>query len=161
MSRPIRPDPARWRQDVLRAAVLDLAGRGLPTVFTPTVSVGDPRGRWSRVADHGAGTGGTTGPRGHARAAPVVLDHALRCDLVAIMLGRALPDDVACPAPITWLARPAVWDEPDCERAWLAAADCAHRELGVPLTFVVVTRQGWRDPRTGEERTWRRLRARR
>lgn len=153
-SRPTRTDPARWRQETLRAAVLDLAARGLPTTFAPTVSVGDPRGRAARFVDDAA-----AGPRGAARVAP--LDHALRCDVVATMLGRALPDDVACPRPLTWLARPSVWDEPDCERAWLAAADCAHRELGLPLAFVVVTRQGWRDPRSGEERRWRRLRARR
>lgn len=154
-SRRGRPDPVRWREDTLRAAVVDLAGRGLPVTFAPTLSVGDPRGRWTRFADRAAG------PRTRSREQAAVLDHALRCDVVATLLGRALPDDVACPRPLTWLARPAVWDDPDCERAWLAAADCAHRELGLPLAFVVVTRQGWRDPRTGEERTWRRLRARR
>lgn len=144
--------PLPDRYDARRAAVVDLVASRPPRCFAPTVSVGDPRGRWARFVDEA-----TLPPPRRRRASS--LDHALRCDVVASLLGEALPVDLACAQPLTWLARPAAWDDPDCEAAWLAAASTAHAELGVPLSFVVVTRHGWQDPRTGESRAWRRLRA--
>ena len=48
----------------------------------------------------------------------------------------------------------------DVDAAWLAAAGQAFGESGRHLTLVVVTRQGWWDPRSGTSRVWKRLRAR-
>lgn len=140
-------------QRTLRSAVLELARRGPARSFAPTLSVGDPEARWATYVD---------GSRPHSRHPPPVgsrLDHAVRTDVVAALLADALPDDVARRQPVAWLARPADQEDPDCDREWLAAATSAFAELGVPLVFVVVTRCGWHDPRTGASRAWRRLRA--
>ena len=61
--------------------------------------------------------------------------------------------------PIVWLTRPGELDLQDVDAAWLAASRAAFAEAERELTFVVVTRTGWRDPRTATQRTWRRLRA--
>jgi hypothetical protein len=66
---------------------------------------------------------------------------------------------VAQVAPLVWLTRrgdPVVLQDVDAR--WLAAARAAYAEAGVPLTFVVVGRRGWHDPRSGTGRTWVRLR---
>lgn len=96
-------------------------------------------------------------------AGPV--DRGLRCDVVARMLAHL--DHVAHvahvaqgPDPLVWLGRAGhlEWEDPDA--AWLSAALAAFGEAGRPLTMVVVTREGWWDPRSGTRRTWRRLRDR-
>jgi hypothetical protein len=46
----------------------------------------------------------------------------------------------------------------DVDARWLAAARASYAEAGLPLTFVVVNRRGWRDPRSGLGRTWARVR---
>ena len=43
--------------------------------------------------------------------------------------------------------------------AWLAAARSAYAEAGRDLAWVVVTRHGWWDPRSGLRRRWKRIRA--
>ena len=48
----------------------------------------------------------------------------------------------------------------DVDLRWLAAARAAFREIGAPLTYVVVTRNAWVDPRSGLSRRWKRLRYR-
>jgi hypothetical protein len=60
--------------------------------------------------------------------------------------------------PLVWLTRPGDLVDQDVDLAWLAGARQAFGEAGVPLVFVVVNRQGWRDPRSGLQRTWVRLR---
>ena len=80
-------------------------------------------------------------------------DHALRADVVAAMLGRSGPD-----APWVWLTRMGDLVLHDLDVQWLAAASTAYTEAGVDLTLVVVSRRGWRDPRSGVGRTWVRLR---
>ena len=90
------------------------------------------------------------------------LDVALRVEVVAALLARVrpeLPPEIG--AGIVWLARPgpAEWEDVDAD--WLAAALAAYAEVALPLTFVVVHRDGWLDPRSGTARTWKRLRDRR
>ena len=63
-------------------------------------------------------------------------------------------------APLVWLTRPGELDLQDVDAAWLAAARTAYAEAAAPLTMVVVTRRGWRDPRSGVRREWKRLRQR-
>jgi hypothetical protein len=85
------------------------------------------------------------------------LDHALRADIVAALLQRARR---AGPVPMLWLTRSGPLEVQDVDAAWLASARSATLEAGVRLTMVVVTRQGWLDPRSGVRREWKRLRAR-
>jgi hypothetical protein len=87
------------------------------------------------------------------------LDHALRCDLVEAMLKRT--GTLARDRPLmTWLTRPGPLDVQDVDLAWLRAVATVNGETERDLAYVVVTRDGWRDPRTGAGRTWLRLRQR-
>ena len=72
------------------------------------------------------------------------------------MLGRR--QEAPWPAPWVWLTRSGELALHDLDVAWLAAAATAYAEAGADLTMVVVTRRGWRDPRSGVGRTWVRLR---
>ena len=82
------------------------------------------------------------------------LDHALRCDVLEAMLRRPT-------GPLmTWLTRPGGLEAQDVDLAWLRVVVAVNGETGRSLPFVVVTREGWRDPRSGVGRTWRRLRVR-
>ncbi|MEP9380834.1 hypothetical protein [Nocardioides sp. KR10-350] len=83
------------------------------------------------------------------------IDQALDADVVAAMRLRTGP-----PTPLVWLTRAGDLDLQDVDARWLAAARQAYAEAGVPLVFVVVNRHGWRDPRTGVRRDWKRLRPR-
>lgn len=78
-------------------------------------------------------------------------DHALRTDVMAALLGRAGPE-------LVWLTRPGVLEPHDVDAAWLGPAATAWAEAGQELAWVVVTRRGWWDPRTGLRREWRRFR---
>lgn len=82
-------------------------------------------------------------------------DQALRADVVAVMRARAGGDRA-----LVWLTRPGELALQDVDARWLSAARQAYAEAVVPLVFVVVNRHGWRDPRSGLVRTWRRLRIR-
>lgn len=126
----------------LRAAVLAFKAGEPRRVFAPVLRVGEPAGR---AVSHEV--------RSHE-----ALDHALRTEVVAALLLRARP---LAGAPVVWLTRPGEPAWHDVDAAWLPAAETAYAEAGVPLTFVVVTRQGWYDPRSGLTRRWRRLRDRR
>ena len=82
-------------------------------------------------------------------------DHALRVDVVAAMRGRRVDGG----SPWVWLTRAGQLEPSRLDAAWLRAASTAYAEAGVAdLTMVVVTRRGWRDPRSGVSRTWVRLR---
>jgi hypothetical protein len=48
----------------------------------------------------------------------------------------------------------------DVDLAWLRTVATVNGETERDLAYVVVTRDGWRDPRTGAGRTWLRLRQR-
>jgi hypothetical protein len=85
------------------------------------------------------------------------LDHALRTEVTAALLSRALVNMVR---PVAWLTRPGELGAEDADLRWYAAARAAYGEAGVPLAMVVVTRSGWYDPCTGARREWKRLRVR-
>jgi hypothetical protein len=46
----------------------------------------------------------------------------------------------------------------DVDAAWLGPSLGAAAERGLDPSYVVVTRHGWLDPRSGLRRTWRRIR---
>lgn len=125
---------------VLRTEVGLLRQRESRRVFDTTVHVGTLGGAHdSWVARRGD--------------VPVV-DVALRTDVVSALLERSpgLADTV-------WLTRAGGPDAYDEDLAWLVAATTAFAQHGRELgDCYAVTRYGWRDVRTGESRTWRRLR---
>lgn len=125
----------------LRQAVLQLRSCERRRVFDPVLHVGWPCGPQTSYA---------SGSR-------EALDHALRADLVATMLRWV---DRPGAGPLVWVARTGELALHDVDAAWLAAAGQAFGEAGRPLTMVVVTRQGWWDPRSRAHRVWKRLRAR-
>jgi hypothetical protein len=127
---------------LLRLAVLEHVGALVGRAFPPVLHVGTPGGAVRRFTVR----------------ADEPTDHALRADIVGAMLGRG-PEARRSP-PWVWLTRTGDLTLHDLDVAWLAAASTAYGEAGVDLTMVVVTRRGWRDPRTGAGRTWVRLRAR-
>jgi hypothetical protein len=124
----------------LRRAVLEHAGSERRRIFAPLLHVGTPGGPQALFAP---------GPL-------PATDHALRTDVMAALLRRTSAID----GRLVWLTRAGGLDLQDVDAAWLAAARAAGAEAGVPVTMVVVTRHGWRDPRSGAGRTWKRLRAR-
>lgn len=146
---PIRPgitEPVpRPLERVLREAVLEHAETERRRhAFAPVLHAGVP-GRAARTF--------TVAP-GEA------LDEALRVDVVEALVRPALDRGRV---PLLWLTRPEAHaeggdGEAQVDRDWVAAAGAAGAELGVRLDLVVVTRNRWRDPRTGVERRWRRLR---
>jgi hypothetical protein len=88
-------------------------------------------------------------------------DPGLRTDVVAALRVRATNEGATChDEQLVWLTRSGGLELQDVDVRWLTAARAAYDEAGVPLSFVVVNRQGWRDPRSGLTRTWVRLRPR-
>jgi hypothetical protein len=129
------PVPARDRR-LLREAVLDLATTEHRHHFPPVLHVGTPGGTAVTVTDD------------H------VWDHGLRTELVGAVL-RSLED----PAWV-WVTRVGPLSLQDVDVAWLGATVTAADERGSDPAFVVVTRHGWRDPRSGVGQEWRRIRRR-
>lgn len=84
------------------------------------------------------------------------LDHALRVEVVEAMCRASLAHDLV---PLVWLTCAAEGNDVE-DLAWAVAAGAAGAELGVTLDLVLVTRHGWRDPRSGVGRHWQRLRPR-
>lgn len=130
------PAPARERALLLREAVRRHAAGERRRRFAPVLHVGRPGVRESSTGASLAAT-----------------DHALRCDLVAGLVATC-----GEPEPLVWLTRPGDLDREDLDAAWSAATRAAAAEAGRPLPYVTVTRHGWRDPVTGEGRTWKRIR---
>jgi len=81
-------------------------------------------------------------------------DPGLRTDVVAALRVRA----GGAPEHLVWLTRWGDLGLQDVDAQWLGGARAAYAEAQVALTFVVVTRRGWRDPRSGVGRTWARVR---
>ncbi|OIJ24427.1 hypothetical protein [Nocardioides luteus] len=133
----------------LRRAVLDHTATEHRRSFLPLVHLGIPGGK--EVA--------------HAHREDEPTDPWLRADIIHSMRRR-----VGVPDPIVWLTRPAEakpetigtgsTEIEDVDLRWLAAARQAFREIDAPLTYVVVTRNAWFDPRSGVSRRWKRLRYR-
>ena len=138
---PLSAPITRTEHAVFRAAVIDFK-EATPRGRTPvSLLVGVP-GR--AVARHVV-EGGQP------------LDQALRTDISAALLQRTT---AVAGHRWAWLTRSGSLALHDADVAWSAAwyAACAEAEVDVP--FVVVTRTGWRDPRTGVLREWSRLRRR-
>lgn len=125
----------------LRRAVLEHVSVPRRRAFPTLVHVGEP-GRQDTL------------PATVAERAP---DHALCADMVAALLHRHRDDPAP---PLVWISRSGELTLQDLDAVWLSGARSAAAEAGLPLTFVVVTRRGWWDPRSGVSRTWVRLRAR-
>ena len=88
-------------------------------------------------------------------AADPVLDPGTRTDVVL----RLLETWPASSGASVWVARPGEPDLQDSDLTWLAAAGRAFATVGCEMDgFWTVTRTGWLDVRTGERRTWKRLR---
>jgi hypothetical protein len=134
---PIDPERRRLLRRAVVEHVASLTGRTVPAV----VHVGMPGQSVRRFT-----------VRGDEQT-----DQALRADIVAAMLGRR--QDTLRPWPWLWLTRAGDLALHDLDADWLAAAGTAYGEAGGDLTMVVVTRRGWRDPRSGAGQTWVRLRA--
>ena len=106
------------------------------------------------TAVHVGTLGGTHDSWVSRRADAPVVDAALRTDVVSALLERTegLSDTVW----LTRSGRPEAYDE---DLAWLAAATTAFAQHGRAVGgCYAVTRYGWRDVRTGEARSWQRLR---
>lgn len=82
-------------------------------------------------------------------------DLGVRTDVLLALLARA-PQD----RPLVWITRPGELVTQDDDACWVAATRAASGELGRRVELVLVGRHGWRDPRSGLSRTWKRLRPR-
>jgi hypothetical protein len=124
-------------RELLRRAVHEHAASARKGARGPVLRVGVPG---ERVA------GLVLGPIGPT-------DLGLRTDVVAALRTRA-----GRPDHLLWVARLGGLELQDVDVEWLAAARAAYAEAQAPLTFVVVNRRGWRDPRSGLGRSWARIR---
>lgn len=130
---PVPPATAR----LLRQAVLALATSERRRHFPPVLHVGTPeRGTVTVVDDRR-------------------WDAGLRADIAAAVLRSASGTATA------WVTRPGDLALQDVDAAWLGPLLRSAEERGVDLVYVVVTRHGWVDPRTGIRREWSRIRDRR
>ncbi len=86
-------------------------------------------------------------------------DHGLRASAVAALL-EVLGEDDQATTPWTWLTRTGTTSWHDVDAEWLGPTLQAYSEAGLSPTFLVLTRHGWLDPRSGVGRTWKRLRIR-
>lgn len=102
-------------------------------------------------------------PGGHevvfACTADDPVDLGVRTDVLLALLAR-VPRPEHGPEPLVWVTRPGDLETQDDDACWVAAARAAAGELGRPVEMVLVGRHGWRDPRSGLSRTWKRLRSR-
>jgi hypothetical protein len=121
---------------VLRTAVLQLARSDRRRHIPPVLHVGVPGGPTTTVVDD---------PE---------WDHGLRTEIVGAVL-RARRDP-----PWVWVTRSGPLSLQDVDAAWLGPATAAAHERGADPAYVVVTRHGWLDPRSGLLRQWRRIRPR-
>jgi hypothetical protein len=122
---------------LLRRAVLALATTERRRHFPAVLHVGTPEGDCSSVEDDRD------------------WDAGLRADIVGAALARVGRRSTA------WLTRPGSLDLQDVDADWLGPLLRSAEENDVDLVYVVVTRHGWVDPRSGVRREWRRIRDRR
>lgn len=86
----------------------------------------------------------------------VDVDQALRLDVATALLERC-----AEPQPLLWITRPGDPEPWLSDLAWLRAAWLACRDDGrTPGPAIVLTKDGWTAPFTGEQARWKRLRLR-
>jgi hypothetical protein len=121
---------------LLRVAVLTLARTDHRRHIPPSLHVGVPGGAVTTVADD---------PE---------WDHGLRTEIAGAVL-RMRRDP-----PWVWVTRSGPLSMQDVDAAWLAPSLAAAAERGADVGFVVVTRHGWADPRSGLRQEWKRIRTR-
>jgi|KBSMisStandDraft_5_1062788.scaffolds.fasta_scaffold304077_2 hypothetical protein len=121
---------------VLRSAVLGLATSDRRRRVPATLHVGVPGTAATAVADDPG------------------WDHGLRTEIVGAVL-RARGDP-----PWVWVTRSGPLTLQDADAAWLGPTIAAAAERGVDVAYVVVTRHGWTDPRSGLRQEWKRIRQR-
>lgn len=121
---------------LLRTAVLLRARGDHRRHVPPVLHIGVPGGATSAVADDPA------------------WDHGLRTEIVGAVL-RARRDP-----PWVWVTRSGPLSMQDVDAAWLGPTVAAAAERGVDPAYVVVTRHGWLDPRSGLLQVWKRIRQR-
>ncbi|QNN53015.1 hypothetical protein [Nocardioides mesophilus] len=125
---------------VLRRTVGELRRRETRRVFDPSICLGTLGGPHESFVLR-------------AQDLPV-LDAALRMEIVSRLVSLATE-----PPRVGWLVRPGAPEDYESDREWCAATTSALSMHGIELeAFYAVTRYGWRDVRSGESRTWRRLR---
>jgi hypothetical protein len=94
-----------------------------------------------------------------AERVTIPADASYEAGLRADLLTRALERAGAPARTGVWLTRAGFTTAGDQDLAWLAAADTAFGRHGVTrVPFFTVTRHGWLDVRSGESRTWPRVR---
>ena len=125
--------------DALRRAALDQARGEHRRRFPSVLHVGDPGGH----------------EEAFVLAPGDPDDHALRTDVLAAMHRIRRPGGSV---PLVWLTRAGDLDLQDVDAAWLGPLLRSAEESEVDLVYVVVTRHGWWDPRSGLRTAWRRLR---
>lgn len=134
---PVLRDPLPLaHRRALRTAVLQLATGDHRRHVPPCLHVGVPGGPTTTVPDDPA------------------WDHGLRVEI----LGALLRD--AHDPPWVWVTRSGPLVLQDVDAAWLGAVVAAGGERGVDPAYVVVTRHGWTDPRSGLAQEWKRIRRR-
>jgi hypothetical protein len=134
---PVLREPVSLeRRRALRTAVLLLAQSDRRRHVPPQLHVGTPGGRTTTI-DHDPDW-----------------DHGLRTEVVGAAL-RAGHDP-----PYVWLTRSGPLTLADPDAAWLGPCVAAASERDHDVIFVVVTRHGWRDPRSGLSQEWTRIRSR-
>ncbi|HEY2880326.1 hypothetical protein [Nocardioides sp.] len=121
---------------LLRTAVLALATADHRRHVPATLHVGLPGGEVTTVADDPG------------------WDHGLRTEIVGAVL-RARRDP-----PWVWVTRSGPLTLQDADAAWLGPTLAAAAERGIDVAYVVVTRHGWTDPRSGLRQEWKRIRQR-
>jgi hypothetical protein len=123
-------------RQLLRTAVLMLARSTRARRVPPALHIGVPGGPTTTLEDDPA------------------WDHGLRTEIVGATL-RARADP-----PWIWVTRSGPLSLQDVDAAWLSPAVAAAGEREADVAFVVVTRVGWTDPRSGVRREWKRIRSR-
>ena len=127
------PLPLTTRR-LLRRAVLELATADRRRHVPAALNVGVPGGPVSMVMDDDT------------------WDHGLRTDIVgAVLRARRDPRWV-------WVTRSGPLSLQDVDASWLGPTLAAAAERGVDTAYVVVTRHGWFDPRSGLHQEWKRIR---
>jgi hypothetical protein len=129
------PVPLPHRR-LLRTAVLRLATTEHRRHVPPVLHVGVPGGPTTSVADDPD------------------WDHGLRTEIVGAVLRRRRDP------PWVWVTRSGPLTVQDVDAAWLGPIVSAAAERGVDVAYVVVTRHGWTDPRSGLSQEWKRIRRR-
>jgi hypothetical protein len=129
------PVPLHHRR-LLRSAVLRLATTDHRRHVPPCLHIGVPGGPTTTVDDDPG------------------WDHGLRTEMVGAVL-RLRRDP-----PWVWVTRSGPLTVQDVDAAWLGPTVSAAAERGVDVAYVVVTRHGWSDPRSGLSQEWKRIRQR-